>query len=242
MLYQDRLMTQTRNTTQKEEGVFTQPYTSMSYTPEASAKGSTVHHGSGAMRKPPFKKETPLFAPFPDRTYTTTRSFTKTASGRVHGQLNRQKICGVCSAGKLHLEIDMEYATSVSWSDTGASRVAGSSQPLLTADFDESLGIPLAELQPDRDDDDASAFVSFRLVELVLDDGPEQGSIRAIDPESVNNGGAFRTSFVRHFILKPSSICQDRLGTNIWKVESKDTFPQVRRSPESTARVSTSRV
>jgi hypothetical protein len=96
MLYQDRLMTKTRNTTQKEEGGFTQPYTSMSYTPEASAKGSTVHHGSGAMRKPPFKKETPLFAPFPDRTYTTTRSFTKTASGRVHGQLNRQKICGVC--------------------------------------------------------------------------------------------------------------------------------------------------
>jgi hypothetical protein len=115
----------------------------------------------------------------------------------------------------------MEYATSVSWSDTGASRVAGSSQPLLTADFDESLGIPLAELQPDRDDDDASAFVSFRLVELVLDDGPEQGSIRAIDPESVNNGGAFRTSFVRHFILTPRAFAKTGSGQTYGKLNQK---------------------
>ena len=36
---------------------------------------------------------------------------------------------------------------------------------------------------------DPSAFVSFRLVELVLDNGPEQGSARAIAPDSVNHGG-----------------------------------------------------
>ena len=38
-------------------------------------------------------------------------------------------------SGKLHLEIDMEYATVVRWNDTYT--VAGSSQPLLTAEFDE---------------------------------------------------------------------------------------------------------
>ena len=49
----------------------------------------------------------------------------------------------------------------------------------------QRLGIPLASLQ-----NDSSTFVSFRLIELVLDEGPEQGSIRALNPESVNNGGA----------------------------------------------------
>jgi hypothetical protein len=94
-------------------------------------------------------------------------------------------------SGKLHLEIDMEYATVVQWVDTYS--VAGSSQPLLTASFDENLNIPLAELTAAAagdDVDDGTNFVSFRLIELVLDDGPEMGSVRAVQPGSVNNGGA----------------------------------------------------
>ena len=70
--------------------------------------------------------------------------------------------------------------------------MSGSSQPLLTASFDENLNIPLAELSNSKDAGGGTGakFVSFRLIELILDDGPEQGSVRAIEPGSVNNGGA----------------------------------------------------
>ena len=115
-------------------------------------------------------------------TYQAYDPSTVSSSDRTHP--NDTKTPQYFGSGKLHLEIDMEYSTLVQWDDTVT--VAGSSQPVLTAAFDERLGIPISELKNATDE----RFVSFRLIELIQDDGPEQGSIRAVQPESVNNGGA----------------------------------------------------
>eukprot|EP01116_Phalansterium_solitarium_P011869 TRINITY_DN276_c0_g1_i16.p1 TRINITY_DN276_c0_g1~~TRINITY_DN276_c0_g1_i16.p1 ORF type:complete len:615 (+),score=71.13 TRINITY_DN276_c0_g1_i16:571-2415(+) len=87
--------------------------------------------------------------------------------------------------GLLHIELDFEYASQIEWLNQASGvpngMAAGSSMPLLSAFFTEDLRVPVSA--------SGAAFVSFRVMELVFDDGPEQGSLFSVYPDSENNGG-----------------------------------------------------